>query len=73
MSAPLDSPGPHRQRRLRAVERLALRRFIDAQHQGTVGRVAFGRSGGDAASQIKSSAPKTDPPTWPGTAWRRVW
>ena len=39
MAAPLDLPRPHRQQRLSAVERLDLRLFIDAQHQGAVGRV----------------------------------
>ena len=39
MTTPLNLTGPHRQQRLGAVERLDLRLFIDAQHQGTVGRV----------------------------------
>ena len=39
MAAPLDLPRPHRQQRLNAVERLDLRLFVDAQHQGAVGWV----------------------------------
>src|SRR6516164_8278116 len=39
MAASLDLPRAHRQQRLSAVERLDLRLFIDAQHQGAVGRV----------------------------------
>ena len=39
MAAPLDLPRPHRQQRLSAVERLDLRLFVDAQHQGAVGWV----------------------------------
>ena len=39
MAAPLDLPWPHRQQRLGAVERLDLRLFIDAEHQGAVGRI----------------------------------
>ena len=39
MAASLDLPRSHRQQRLGAVERLDLRLFIDAQHQGMVGRV----------------------------------
>jgi hypothetical protein len=39
MAAPLDLTRPHRQQRLGAVERLDLRLFIDAEHEGAVGRV----------------------------------
>ena len=39
MAAPLNLPWPHRQQRLGAVERLDLRLFIDAEHQGAVGRI----------------------------------
>jgi hypothetical protein len=39
MAAPLDLPRPHRQQQLSAVERLDLRLFVDAQHQGAVGWV----------------------------------
>ena len=37
--SPLDLSWPHRQQRVRAVERLDLRLLIDAQHQRMVGRV----------------------------------
>ena len=39
VAASLDLTRPHRQQRLGAVERLDLRLFIDAQHQGAVGRI----------------------------------
>ena len=39
VSTPLGLPRSHRQQRLRAIERLDLRLFIDTQDQGTVGRV----------------------------------
>jgi len=35
--APLDLPGPHRQQRLRAVERLHLAFLIDTQHDCALG------------------------------------
>src|ERR1700746_2811208 len=38
MGAALDLPGTHGQQRLGAVERLNLRFFVEAQHQGVLGR-----------------------------------
>ena len=43
VDAALGLPGPHRQDRLGAVERLDLALLIDAQHHRTVGRVQFAR------------------------------
>ena len=37
--AALDLPGPHRQQRLRAIQRLDLRLLVDTQHQRPVRRV----------------------------------
>ena len=34
-----DLPGPHRQERLRAIQRLDLRLLVDGQHQGAVRRI----------------------------------
>src|ERR1700745_862212 len=39
MGAALDLPGTHGQQRLGAVERLNLRFFVEAQHQGVLGRI----------------------------------
>ena len=39
MRASLDLTGPHRQQRLRAIQRLDLGLFIDAQDHGVVGRM----------------------------------
>src|SRR6266852_3102386 len=39
MRAPLDLAGPHRQERLRAVERLDLRFFVDAEYGRMLRRI----------------------------------
>ena len=38
MRAPFGLAKPHRQQRLRAIERLDLRFLVDTQHDGTIGR-----------------------------------